>query len=104
MSSQWGQNPAMHPAGRPGRAARGADRAIACCTMSDARIPPFVQVAGCDMLVVNWSPGLTTGDYLVLRPLRPDERAWLERALADAWADVLARLAPSDALRLGGPA
>ncbi len=65
-------------------------------------IPPFVELGDRTMVVVNWAPDLEGDHLLILRPLKPGEKSWLEKALADAYHDVYARLFPTDEERLRG--
>jgi len=63
---------------------------------------PFVEIGGRMMVVVNWTSDLTSEHALLLRPLNPEEKNWLNGELADAYFDVFARLFVSDEERLGG--
>ena len=65
-------------------------------------VPPFMEIDGRMMAVVNWSADLTSEHNLLLRPLNADERNWLSKELEDAYFDVFARLFKSDEERLAG--
>ena len=57
---------------------------------------PFIQISGRWHVVVNWQPGMKTGQNLELRPLSQLESDWLESELEDAVFEVWARLFPTD--------
>ena len=65
-------------------------------------VPPFMEIDGRMMAVVNWSADLTSENYLLLRPLNTDEHNWLSKELVNAYFDVFARLFKADEERLAG--
>lgn len=65
-------------------------------------VPPFLEIGGRLMVVMNWTPDLGSDFILLLRPANPDEADWLRKELADAYFDVFARLFPSEEERLCG--
>lgn len=65
-------------------------------------VSPFLEIDGRKMVIVNWTPGISSEQILVLRALKDEEIAWLEKELADAYFDVFARLFPAEADRWGG--
>ncbi len=46
------------------------------------------------MLVINWTPDLTSKHILVLRPLHQEEIEWLDRRREDAYAELYSGLFP----------